>query len=65
METKAKSDLLSIPRKLVKVLAMAVGLLASLLCLMALVGLIEGILYLTKSDAEFYTMYQVNRKPWF
>jgi TM2 domain-containing membrane protein YozV len=33
--------------------------------LMALVGLIEGILYLTKSDAEFYSTYQVNQRPWF
>ena len=36
-----------------------------LAALMALVGLIEGILYLTKSDAEFYTTYQVNQRPWF
>lgn len=33
--------------------------------LMALIGLIEGIIYLTKSDAEFYNIYQENRKPWF
>ena len=30
-----------------------------------LIGLIEGIIYLTKSDAEFYEMYQVGYKPWF
>ncbi len=30
-----------------------------------LIGLIEGIIYLTKSDAEFYNTYQVGRKPWF
>jgi len=30
-----------------------------------LVGLIEGIIYLTKSDAEFYATYQVGKKPWF
>ena len=30
-----------------------------------LIGLIEGIIYLTKSDAEFYQTYQVNKKPWF
>lgn len=29
------------------------------------VGLIEGIMYLTKSDEEFYETYQVNKKPWF
>ncbi len=30
-----------------------------------IVGLIEGIIYLTKSDEEFYNTYQVGRKPWF
>ncbi|MEP2057794.1 MAG: TM2 domain-containing protein [Maribacter litoralis] len=29
------------------------------------IGLIEGIIYLTKSDEEFYNTYQVGRKPWF
>ena len=33
--------------------------------LVALVGLIEGIIYLTKSDEEFYQTYQIGRKPWF
>jgi TM2 domain-containing membrane protein YozV len=31
----------------------------------SLLGLIEGIIYLTKSDAEFYQTYQVGKKPWF
>jgi len=31
----------------------------------SIVGLIEGIIYLTKSDQEFYDIYQVNKKPWF
>ena len=30
-----------------------------------IVGLIEGIIYLTKSDEEFYETYQVGKKPWF
>mgnify|MGYP000011373597 CR=1 FL=1 len=30
-----------------------------------LIPFIEGIIYLTKSDQEFYNTYQVNRKPWF
>ncbi|QNJ97684.1 TM2 domain-containing protein [Constantimarinum furrinae] len=30
-----------------------------------IVGLIEGIIYLTKSDEEFYQTYQVGKKPWF
>ncbi|KQC32029.1 membrane protein [Nonlabens sp. YIK11] len=28
-------------------------------------GLIEGIIYLTKSDEEFYQTYQVGKRPWF
>ena len=31
----------------------------------SIVGLIEGIIYLTKSDEEFYNTYQVGKKPWF
>lgn len=27
--------------------------------------LIEGIIYLTKSDEEFYMTYQVGKRPWF
>jgi TM2 domain-containing membrane protein YozV len=30
-----------------------------------LIGFIEGIIYLTKSDEEFYHTYQLNKKPWF
>lgn len=33
--------------------------------LTGIIGLIEGIIYLTKSDEEFHSMYQVNKKPWF
>jgi TM2 domain-containing membrane protein YozV len=29
------------------------------------IGLIEGIIYLTKSDEEFYNTYQAGSKPWF
>lgn len=30
-----------------------------------LIGLVEGIIYLTKTDEEFYNTYQVGKKPWF
>lgn len=30
-----------------------------------IIGLIEGIIYLTKSDDEFYNTYQANKRPWF
>ena len=29
------------------------------------VGIIEGIVYLVKSDQEFYETYMLNKKPWF
>ncbi|NOQ91907.1 MAG: NINE protein [Flavobacteriaceae bacterium] len=38
------------------------GLLA---WLVGLIGFIEGIIYLTKSDEEFYQTYQMNQKSWF
>lgn len=30
-----------------------------------MIGFIEGIIYLTKSDEDFYNTYQVGKKPWF
>jgi TM2 domain-containing membrane protein YozV len=32
---------------------------------MGLIGFIEGIIYLTKSDEEFVRTYIVNKKEWF
>jgi TM2 domain-containing membrane protein YozV len=32
---------------------------------MGIIGLIEGILYLTKSDQDFYQTYVVEKKAWF
>jgi TM2 domain-containing membrane protein YozV len=31
----------------------------------SIIGFIEGIIYLTKSDEEFYNTYQANKKGWF
>jgi len=31
----------------------------------SLIGFIEGIIYLTKSDQEFFQTYQENKRPWF
>lgn len=43
-----------------------IQLLLGFLCgIGGLIGLIEGILYLTKTDGDFYQTYQVGRKPWF
>ncbi len=33
--------------------------------IMSVIGLIEGIIYLTKSDEDFYQDYAVNKKAWF
>ncbi len=30
-----------------------------------IIGLIEGIIYLTKTDEEFYQIYQLGKRPWF
>lgn len=31
----------------------------------SIIGIVEGIIYLTKSDAEFYQTYMVEKKGWF
>jgi TM2 domain-containing membrane protein YozV len=33
--------------------------------ILSIIGLIEGIIYLTKTDEEFVYMYQTNEKGWF
>jgi len=44
-------------------------LVCSLTCIgypiMHIIGLVEGILYLTKSDEEFYNTYVLHRHEWF
>ena len=32
---------------------------------MNIIGIIEGIMYLTKSDADFYNTYMAGKKEWF
>jgi TM2 domain-containing membrane protein YozV len=32
---------------------------------MGIIGLVEGIIYLTKSDEDFYRLYAVEKKGWF
>jgi len=31
----------------------------------SIIGIVEGIIYLTKSDEDFVNTYIVNKKPWF
>jgi TM2 domain-containing membrane protein YozV len=45
---------------LISVLTCGIGAAAT-----SIIGIIEGIIYLTKSDQEFYQEYMVNKKPWF
>ena len=43
-----------------------IQLILGLMCgIGGVIGLIEGIIYLTKTDEDFYQIYQVGRKPWF
>jgi TM2 domain-containing membrane protein YozV len=41
------------------------GIGSFLLAVPGILGLVEGIIYLTKSDEEFVQTYVVNKKPWF
>ena len=46
-------------------ITLCIGVGAFVLMATGIVGLIEGIIYLTKSDKEFYDTYQAGKKPWF
>lgn len=50
---------------LIGILLSCVGVGIFVVWITSLIGLIEGIIYLTKSDAEFYATYQAGKKPWF
>ncbi|MEM9250930.1 MAG: NINE protein [Planctomycetota bacterium] len=41
------------------------GLTAFASSAMGIIGLVEGIIYLTKSDEEFVQTYVANKRPWF
>jgi len=43
----------------------AIQLILGLVGIGGLIGLIEGIIYLTKTDEDFYQTYQVGKKGWF
>jgi TM2 domain-containing membrane protein YozV len=45
---------------LITVLTCGVGSVAT-----SIIGIIEGVIYLTKSDQEFYRDYMVGKKEWF
>ena len=50
---------------LIGIILSCVGIGILFVWIPGVVGFVEGIIYLTKSDAEFYNTYQVGKKPWF
>lgn len=42
-----------------------IQLILGFFCVGGLIGLIEGIIYLTKSDSDFVATYVTGRKGWF
>ncbi|WP_396597807.1 NINE protein [Dokdonia sp. R86516] len=60
-----KEGIIMLVLSVVGIVLSCVGIGVLLFWAVGLVGLIEGIIYLTKSDEEFYNTYQVGRKPWF
>lgn len=60
-----KEGVIMLVLSVVGIVLSCVGIGVLLVWAVGLVGLIEGIIYLTKSDEEFYNTYQVGRKPWF
>tara|TARA_R110002073_G_scaffold221808_4_gene381989 strand:- start:13389 stop:13853 length:465 start_codon:yes stop_codon:yes gene_type:complete len=52
------------------VILLALGVLGFFTCgitsaISGIIGLVEGIIYLTKTDTEFHNTYQVGKKSWF
>ena len=41
------------------------GIGVPLVFIPSIIGIVEGIIYLTKSDEDFVNTYIVNKKPWF
>ena len=41
------------------------GIGTPLIMIPSIIGIIEGIIYLTKSDEEFVQTYVIGKKPWF
>ncbi len=60
-----KEGIIMLVLSVVGIVLSCVGIGVLLVWAVGLVGLIEGIIYLTKSDEEFYNTYQAGKKPWF
>ncbi len=60
-----KEGIILLAITLVGIVLSCIGIGVFIVWITGLIGLVEGIIYLTKSDEEFYNTYQVGRKPWF
>ncbi|MGB1042741.1 MAG: TM2 domain-containing protein [Tenacibaculum sp.] len=60
-----KEGLILLGLTIVSFLTMCLIIGAFLIYIPGIIGLIEGIIYLTKSDEEFIDTYQINQKTWF
>lgn len=60
-----KEGLIMLVITIVGIVLSCIGIGVFVVWAVGLVGLIEGIMYLTKSDEEFYNTYQAGSKPWF
>ncbi|WP_299105031.1 NINE protein [uncultured Tenacibaculum sp.] len=60
-----KEGLILLGATLISMLLMCVIIGAFLIYIPWIIGLVEGIIYLTKSDEEFVQTYQVNQRGWF
>ncbi|NJM38401.1 MAG: TM2 domain-containing protein [Akkermansiaceae bacterium] len=52
------------------IIMLIVGVVGFVLCgiptmVASIIGIVEGVLYLTKPDEEFVKTYVTNKKPWF
>ncbi|MDO6761406.1 NINE protein [Tamlana sp. 2_MG-2023] len=61
--TKEGATLLGV--SIAGILLSCFGIGALFVWIPTVIGFVEGIIYLTKSDAEFYNTYQLGKKPWF
>lgn len=50
---------------LLGILLSCVGIGILFVWIPGVIGFIEGLIYITKSDADFYNTYQAGKKPWF
>ncbi|CAL2102615.1 TM2 domain-containing protein [Tenacibaculum sp. 190130A14a] len=60
-----KEGLILLGATLLSMLLMCLIIGAFLIYIPWIIGLVEGIIYLTKSDEEFVQTYQVNQRGWF